>query len=122
MESNDTITPFANPPGEQRDGFIEGISRHYPLSEEMIARCEDQWDWKGLIRNEALPWDGELITRFEDRWSWEELSRNETLPWSEELVARFENQWDRGGLPSDALMKFTPDEIRQIMSDFDLQS
>ncbi len=94
MESNDTTTPFVNPPNEQRDGFIEGISRHYPLSEEMIARYEDQWDWDSLIINEDLPWDEELITRFEDRWDWEQLSEKEALPWSEELIARYEDRWD----------------------------
>ena len=92
MESKDTTTPFANPPNEQRDGFIERISCHYPLSEEMIARYEDQWDWEQLSENEALPWDEELIERFEDHWSWDGgrffsdgigLGSNGALPWSE---------------------------------------
>ncbi|WP_259248539.1 hypothetical protein, partial [Salinibacter ruber] len=67
---------------------------------KLIARFEDQWDWKELSENESLPWSEELIARFEDQWDWSGgkysggLSGNEGLPRSEKLIARFEDQWD----------------------------
>jgi hypothetical protein len=94
VASDDTITPRAHPPEDQRDKFIGAVSSRYPLFEELITRFGDRWEWEG-------------------RWS---LSDNEALPWSEELIARFENQWDWSRLPSECLRQYTPDDIRQIMS------
>ena len=65
-----------------------------PWSLELIKRFEDKWDWRRLSWNEGLPWSLELIVRFEDKWVWEGLSRNKALPWSLELIERFEDKWN----------------------------
>jgi hypothetical protein len=122
MESNDTTTPFVNPPNEQRGGFIEGISHRYPFSEEMIARYEDQWDWNRLSRNGSLPWSEELIARFENHWDWEELSWNEALPWSEELIARYEDRWEwegHGSLSTNEALPWSEELIARFESQWD---
>ncbi len=76
---------------------IEGLSRAYPLTSELLRRYEEWWDWGLLSENEALPWSQALIERYEGRWNWEWLSGNGALPWSQALIERFEERWNWGG-------------------------
>ena len=111
-------TPYASLSEEQRDKFIEGVSRHFPLTGKMVEQCSDTCGFEALSQNEVLYWSEDLIARFENRWAWDGiyLNTNEALPWSKELIARFESRWNWSRLPSEALTRLTPDHIRQIMS------
>ena len=52
------------------DDFIRGLSRWFPIDEDLLERYEDRWDWCALSCNRGLPWSAELIVRYEDRWDW----------------------------------------------------
>ncbi|GEM_PF-214884 len=90
LERRDTEAFFRRHP----EFFRLAVSRYYPLSEELIGRYADWWDWKGLSWNEELPWNEALIERFADCWNWEILSLNERLPWNERLIERYTDRWD----------------------------
>jgi len=84
----------------------------------MVEQYSDTCGFESLSQNEVLYWSEDLIARFENRWAWDGiyLNTNEALPWSEELIARFESRWNWSRLPSEALTRLTPDDIRQIMN------
>lgn len=61
------------------DYLIKILSSFYPLSESLIEKYKDLWDWgsygneeyrKGLSGNEMLPWNIELVNRYDSRWNW----------------------------------------------------
>ncbi|MDP3314074.1 MAG: AAA family ATPase [Lutibacter sp.] len=100
--------------------FIDLISRHYPLSEQLLAKYKDNFSWDLLSGNENLLITKELIYRYKDKWDWkndftknknipwsldvieiygkyigwEFLSNNKNLPWSEDLIDKYEDKWD----------------------------
>lgn len=65
------------------------VSRYYPLSEDLIIRFEDMFDWFELQQNEALSWSEKFILRFKDSWLWELFINNKSLPWSDKLIEKF---------------------------------
>ncbi|HMV61129.1 MAG TPA: hypothetical protein PKC07_07980, partial [Agitococcus sp.] len=77
-----------------KEEAVAFLSAYACLSDELIAKYEDKWNWKELSQSKALPWSLEFFERFEDKWDWEKLSWNEALPWSLELIERFEDKWD----------------------------
>ncbi|HNJ87148.1 MAG TPA: hypothetical protein PKU92_11240, partial [Agitococcus sp.] len=83
-----------------KEQAVAFLSVYACLSDELIAKYEDKWDWKWLSWNEALPWSLEFFERFEDKWDWWGLSinSNKALPWSLELIERFEDEWHWWGL------------------------
>ena len=64
LTSRDTEAFFRRHP----EFFRLVVSRHYLLSEALIARFADRWHWDRLSGNAGLPWSEALIARFADRW------------------------------------------------------
>lgn len=46
------------------------------LSEEVIEKFKDSWDWSELSGNFRLPLSYELIDKYIDRWDWNQLTNN----------------------------------------------
>ena len=46
------------------------------LSEEVIEKFKDSWDWSELSGNSSLPLSYELIDKHIDRWNWNQLTNN----------------------------------------------
>lgn len=46
------------------------------LSEEVIEKFKDSWDWSELSGNSSLPLSYELIDKHIDRWDWNQLTNN----------------------------------------------
>ena len=46
------------------------------LSEEVIEKFKDSWDWSELSGNSSLPLSYELIDNHIDRWDWNQLTNN----------------------------------------------
>jgi hypothetical protein len=46
------------------------------LSEEVIEKFKDNWDWAELSRNHNLPLTYGLIDKYTDRWDWDKLTNN----------------------------------------------
>ena len=46
------------------------------LSEEVIEKFKDSWDWSELSGNSSLPLSYELIDKYIDRWDWNQLTNH----------------------------------------------
>ena len=103
LTSRDTEAFFRRHP----EFFRLVVSRHYPLSEELIERYADLWKWEELHWNQGLPWSEALIERYADRWDWGALSRNEGLPWSEALIEHYADRWYWGALSGNEGLPWT---------------
>ena len=79
------------------------------MSERLIERYKDKWDWRCLSQNESLPLSESLLERYADKWEWgvsdtngwqaatyNGLSLNKSLPWSEALIERYKDKWNWG--------------------------
>ncbi len=75
-----------------RELFIFRISVNYSLSENLIGKYENKWDWKELSRNKSLPWSLKLIEKCEDKWDCISLSRKAFIPLSVELIEKYEDK------------------------------
>lgn len=117
---------------------INLISRHYPLSIELIRNYRGVLEWYGLIENQRitwsldalkefypeiyeldisdlstntnLPWNEDFIAYFRDKWDWKALSSNTSLPWSERLIEMFYDRWNWNA--SDGEWDYTTEEYR----------
>mgnify|MGYP001425278196 CR=1 FL=1 len=69
-------------------------NENLPWSEELIEKYKHKWEWIYLSGNQYLPWSEELIEKYKDKWTWTTLSDNENLPWSEELIEKYRNKWN----------------------------
>ena len=65
------------------------------LSEEVIEKFKDKWDWSELSGNSSLPLSYELIDKYIDRWDWARL-----IDYSNYHYLRHNN---RGGIKGKAL-------------------
>ncbi len=72
LTSRDTEAFFRRHP----EFFRRVVSEYYPLSEALIERFADRWNWDRLSLNQALPWSEALIERFADRWDTRAVSRH----------------------------------------------
>jgi len=81
---------------------VKFLSRRVSLTQDLLERHIEHWDWEGLSSNELIHWSPDLLEFFEDRWTWEGwdglsgLSNNDSLPWSLELLERFKDRWEWG--------------------------
>ncbi len=69
------------------------ISLYFPLSNTIIKKYKNYWDWNCLSRNESIPWSQELINNFRDKWNWKLLSDNSCVPWTEKIIEIFDDNW-----------------------------
>ncbi|EDL48243.1 DarT ssDNA thymidine ADP-ribosyltransferase family protein [Erythrobacter sp. SD-21] len=76
-----------------QDQAVRIIERFQPVSESLLERYVEHWDWGALSSNPDLPWSVELIERYEKRWDWSSVSLNPGLPWSVELLERYKDRW-----------------------------
>lgn len=108
---------------EHSDWFIKCLfSRNYPLSEYLIEKYKDKWDWNELSCNKFLPWSIELIEKYINEWNWIRLSYNQPLPWTTELIERFEDKWDWNsfaGLTYNESLPWTVELIEKFKNKWD---
>ena len=88
---NDILIYFLS---QNIDLIIKYISEWSPLTESILTKYKNKWDWTLLSGNGNLPWSEELIEKYKDKWTWTTLSDNENLPWSEELIEKYRNKWN----------------------------
>ena len=118
----------------KRELTLEIASDFSNISEKVLHKFKDEWDWKGpeigidlgsdwfylgLSSNKSLPWSLELIREFKDKWDWEKLSYNERLPWSLELIREFKDKWDWEKLSSNRNLSWTIELIRKFKDKWD---
>lgn len=87
---------------------VKFLSRRVSLSQDLLERHIEHWDWEGLSQNKSIPWSLELLECFDDHWDWGRLrdmdrfdervglSDNESLPWSMALLEHFKDRWNWG--------------------------
>lgn len=74
--------------------FIGHISSSYSLSENLIDKFSDKWDWWNLGYNKTLPWSLDFVKKYIDYWQKDEnisgfsefIFSNPKLPCSLELI------------------------------------
>lgn len=89
---------------KQSKFFIGHVSYCYPLSEILIDKFLDKWNWWSLGSNKALPWSLDFIKKYIDYWQTDEnfigfsefIFSNPKLPCSIELIHTCKNKinWD----------------------------
>ena len=70
------------------------LSKHHPLSENLLKKYKDKWDWHCLGSNTGLPWSIDLIDKYKGWYGWGNLSENTGLSWTRELIEKYEDRWD----------------------------
>ncbi|WP_295449618.1 hypothetical protein [uncultured Thiodictyon sp.] len=97
IEKERYIEFFATHP-QAREIFINAVSNYYPLSEGLIEKYRDRWDWARLSVNKRIAWTSTLIERYVDQWNWgaHGLSLNDGVPWTETLIERHFYRWHWG--------------------------
>ncbi|MFA4871409.1 MAG: hypothetical protein WC623_24635 [Pedobacter sp.] len=50
--------------------FKSLVSYHYCVSNNLLEKYKDEWDWHYLSTNESLLWSLELLEKYKDNWNW----------------------------------------------------
>ena len=108
--------------------FITAVSRHYPLSEFLLSRYEEEWNWDQISMNQNIPLSEDVLFRFQNRWNWWRLSQRTDLPWSEEIIEAFDYHWHWESLSENKSISWTEylmekyrDKILWSMDEVDYQ-
>jgi len=112
-EADNNTKSITNLAVKHPDFFIKIIESHYPLSEELIGKYQEKWNFSYMSENENISWSIELIEKYKskigtidvglyepilmtgmaDRWDWTKLSKNKSLPWSNTFIEKYEKKW-----------------------------
>ena len=55
---------------QNKDVFINLISKNYCFKEDLLSKHEDILNWKELSSNQSILHDKNLLSRFENKWDW----------------------------------------------------
>lgn len=126
---------------EREDIFYGLISKHYPLSKELLVLLETKLDWYAVSKNTEIKWDINIIEKFYDKWEidaesggyplgeikWYGLSSNPNLPWSVDLIKKYYNklafdypaEYSLGELSTNFGLPWSNDLIDAFIDDWD---
>ena len=63
------------------------------LTEELIEKYIDRWNWSILSENEKLPWSVDFFNKYILRWDLHKLSGNNKFPFTEAIISTYEERW-----------------------------
>lgn len=63
------------------------------LTEELIEKYIDRWNWSILSENEKLPWSVDFFNKYILRWDLHKLSGNNKFPFTEVIISTYEERW-----------------------------
>lgn len=86
------------------------------LTDELIKKCEDNWDWDLLSKNITLSWTNELLEKYVDKWNWEYLSQNSSIPWTLKIIENFVDRLDWDSLSKNRVLPWSMDLIENFCS------
>ncbi|TDD93736.1 hypothetical protein [Flavobacterium cellulosilyticum] len=74
---------------------ICGLSsnKNVRLSEKLIEKYINRWNWSKLSENKNLPWSVDFFEKHIERWDWNNLSGNNNLPFTEVIISTYEERW-----------------------------
>jgi hypothetical protein len=87
--------------------FITAVSRHYPLSDFLLSRYQEEWNWDLISMNQNIPLSKDILFKFRNRWTWWRLSERTNLPWSEEIIEEFDYDWNWQSLSENKSIPWT---------------
>jgi hypothetical protein len=75
--------------------FVYELSsnKNVRLSEKLIEKYIDRWNWSKLSENKNLPWSVDFFEKHIERWDWNNLSGNNNLPFTEVIISTYEERW-----------------------------
>ncbi len=120
------------------DFFKRQISQFYSLSDELIKKYKDEWNYSLLPANESLIWDENLIdllynnldwksvSRFASLsetiidsyincWDWKFLCHNTKLPWSQRFIEKYITFWDWKQLSQSKALPWSSNLIKTFL-------
>lgn len=68
-------------------------NKNVPLTEKLIEKYIDRWNWSKLSKNKNLPWSVDFFEKHIERWDWNNLSGNNNLPFTEVIISTYEERW-----------------------------
>lgn len=89
------------------------------LTQNLILKYINNWDWNELSKNERISWSIDLIDLFEDRLSWYWLSENTKLLWSEEFISNHEGKWNWNNLSYNDAIPWSENLIKKYEDKLD---
>ena len=63
------------------------------LTEELIEKYIDRWNWSILSENKKLPWSVDFFNKHIEKWDWYKLSGNNKFPFTEVIIGTYEERW-----------------------------
>jgi hypothetical protein len=72
--------------------FKKRIAAIYPLSDHLIEKYKDHWDWWSIGVNINININEEFINKYKEKLQWKylgSLGRQKKIKWSEEFIDRY---------------------------------
>ncbi len=77
----------------QKSNYGLSSNKNVCLTEELIEKYIDRWNWSILSENEKLPWSVDFFNKYIGRWDWHKLSGNNKFPFTEVIISTYEERW-----------------------------